>query len=78
MQWGLNIENQKLINAKAKTKGDGIYSFRGVVYRVQDHHATHFADQGQILQQYGAFNVVVGSYDGYGDAARKLLKNIKD
>lgn len=69
----LTVENQSLIVEKAKTKADGVYSFRGIVYRVRDNRVTHFACGGEILQPYGHFNAVVGSYDKF---ASKVLKAI--
>jgi hypothetical protein len=76
VQYGLNIINQNAIIDKAATKKDGIYSFRGVVYRVVGGKVTHYASGGKVVQGFGHFNVDVGSYDGYESAARKLLKNI--
>jgi hypothetical protein len=78
----LTIENQKAINERAKSRKDGVYEFRGIVFRVRDHHATHFATQGQVLEQYGHFNAMVGKYDStkydHREVAKKLLKTIKD
>ena len=73
MQYGLNIENQNLIITKSKTKKDGIYTFRGVIYRVYTNTAILFAYNGEILQNYGGFNCVVGRYDTK-DEARKLMR----
>jgi len=75
VKYGLTIENQNKIIDLAKTKNDGVYSFRGVEYKVRDHKVTHYAAGGQVLEAYGHFNVVVGNYDGYPSSARKLLKN---
>ncbi len=76
MAYGLNAENQDLIAAKAKTKSNGIFAFRGVVYRVLDGKVTHLAWGEKIVVPCGNFNVNVGSYDGYTDAARRALKAI--
>lgn len=79
LQYGLTIENQNLINTKAKTKKDGVYTFRGVAYRVRANKVTHFAVRGEVLQQYGAFNVKLGTYkSGFSGEGVKFLKSIKE
>lgn len=75
----LNIENQNAINAKAKDKKDGVYTFRGVAYRVRNARVTHFACRGEVIQQYGHFNTVVGSYvDRYSTDSVAALKGFKE
>jgi len=74
MQYGLTLENEALIIEKAKSKKDGVYTFRGVYYRVNNHYVTHYAWKYEILEKYGYFNVVCGTYDV--DPA-KILKQIK-
>ena len=78
----LTIENQNAINQRAKSRKNGVYEFRGILFRVKDFSATHFAVRGEILEQYGHFNALVGSYDNTKydarDTAKKLLKSIKD
>ena len=78
IQYGLTIENQKLINEKAKTKNDGVYKFRGVTYRVINNIAKFYASDGEVLQNEFGFNVVIGAYNrSYGqDDAVKVLKKI--
>lgn len=79
IKYGLTIENQNLIIEKAKSKKDGVYSFRGVDYRVRNKIVTHFAASGQILERCFGFNVIVGSYEiGFGFGAKKILKEIKE
>lgn len=75
MNYGLTIENQNTINDKAKEKKDGCYSFRGVAYRVRNGKVTHLACNGEIVQPFGAFNVVVGTYKDLYNAL-KVLKTI--
>jgi hypothetical protein len=75
----LNIENQNLIVSKAKLKKDGIYGFRGIIYRVKNNSVTHFCAEGKIVQPSGYFNCDVGNYeDGVcGESnARKLMKSL--
>jgi hypothetical protein len=78
IKYGLTIENQKLINEKAKTKNDGVYKFRGVVYRVINNIAKFYARDGEVMQNEFGFNVVIGVYNrSYGqDGAVKALKKI--
>ena len=76
MQYGNNIENRNLIIVKAKEKGDGVYQFRGVAYRVRNNRVTHIACGGQVLESFGNFDVEVGIYEGYGGAAVKKLRSI--
>lgn len=86
MNFGVNIENCNLAIEKAKIKKDGIYTFRGFLYRVKNNRVTHWAYYGQILENCGNFNVIVGSYDCYSYAtqhsnnihsAGKMLKEIQ-
>ena len=69
----LTVENQNYIIEKAKSKQNGCYLARGIAYRVGDGKVTHFAVGGEILQPHGAFNVVVGTYSGNSDEAKKIL-----
>lgn len=76
MRYGPNVENLGLIAQKAKDKRDGIYSFRGLEYRVKAGRFTHYAHGGKAYECCGHFVVQVGQYDGYSDSARKLLKTL--
>lgn len=76
IQWGyLNIVNQNTIAERAKTLKDGTFSFRGIMFRVRNGRATHFAARGDIVEAVGHFNTVVGHYSTELEAKR-LLKNI--
>ena len=79
IQYGLTIDNQKIIVDKAKKKADGVYRFRGVVYRVINNVAAYFAANGEIIQACHGFNVVIGRYKYSLDQAgiTKAIKNIK-
>jgi hypothetical protein len=77
----LNIENQNLIVKKAKTKTNGVYTIRGIVYRVKNFSVTHFCAKGEILQAFGCFNCIVGKYEHSFNGeinAKKILKELKD
>jgi hypothetical protein len=76
MRYGPTPENMQLIDAKAKKKNDGVYRFRGVVFRVCGNRVTHIAHNGKILERCGYFNVEISKYDGYQDEAYKALKTL--
>lgn len=76
VKYGPTPENLNAIHGKAKDKNDGVYSFRGIVYRVSGGEFTHFAHNGRVLGRAGNFNVGIGFYSGYPDDAKKLLKAI--
>jgi len=64
MVYGLTIENAALMVEKAKTRKDGVYSFRGVAYRVRNNTITHYAtNTGDILARAYGFNVKCGRCD---------------
>ena len=80
----LTIENQNYIQEKARTKADGVYTARGILYRVRDGRVTHVATKGEVLELFGGFNAIVGQYMSAvkfcnyfaSDDARELLKRI--
>jgi hypothetical protein len=76
--YGLNTHNEALIIEKAKSKKDGVYTFRGVGYRVRNNKITHFSANGSILERCYGFNVVIGKYKGFNNEGIKMLKTIKD
>ena len=75
MQYGPTIENFVLIVEKAKTKNNGVYTFRGVTYLVKNNRVTHYASGGKILERYGYFDTQIGTYDRDSDAV-KFLKSL--
>jgi len=80
VQYGeLNSDNVNLIIDKARDKADGIYSFRGIMFKVRNGGVTHWAAGGIILQAMGRFNTQVGSYDPRRNSqGRAMLKNITE
>jgi hypothetical protein len=80
IQYGvLDNDNVNLIIDKAQAKPDGIYSFRGIMFKVKNGGVTHWAVDGKILQGMGRFNTQVGSYEpGRNSQARAMLKSIKE
>jgi len=54
----MKIDDANLIIDKAKTKKNGVYSFRGYMYVVKDNSFVGFSDYfGNIYQRAGNFNV---------------------
>lgn len=55
-------ELNKLIE-KAKTRKDGVYSFRGYYWAVKNKQFIAFVNpKGQLLQRSGNFNVQIGQF----------------
>ena len=77
IQYGvLDNDNVNLIIDKSVNKPDGIYSFRGILFRVKGGKVTHYAANGKILQAMGRVNTQIGSYDS-STQAKSILKSIK-
>ena len=78
IQYGvLDNDNVNLIIDKSESKPDGIYSFRGILFKVTGGKVTHYATDGKILQAMGRFNTQIGSYDS-SSQAKSILKGIKE
>ncbi len=73
----ITIQDQNTLIEKSKTKKDGVYGYKGIAYKIVDGKLRYIANRSEIIQCYGHFNVVIGSYDGRGDAAKKALRSIK-
>ena len=75
---GINIDDQNYLIEKAKSKKDGVYSAKGVVYRVVKNRVKYIALSNKvILQCFGSFNCIIGKLGPYEDRA-KGLKQIKE
>ena len=72
----LNTDNTNLIIDKAKSKADGIYSFRGILFKVNNGGVTHYATTGKVYAAVGHFVTQVGSYSTTQEA-KLILKSIK-
>lgn len=76
----LNKENRYAIIKRASKKKDGVYTLRGIYYRVRDGLVTHYACGGDIIQPCGYFDVCVGTYDysqyNHYEIAKGLLLNL--
>lgn len=75
IKYRVNQENLNLIVEKAKLKADGVYTFRGIMYRVKNNRVTHYSDNSKILEWYGYFIVEIGRYSTEIEC-KKLLKGI--
>jgi hypothetical protein len=70
----MQIEDVNMIIDKAKLKKDGVYSHKGILYRVHNGATRHLAQHGKIYERYGAFVVEIGNYKYISDAKKKLMK----
>jgi len=62
----MTIEESNLLIDKAKTRGNGIYSFRNYLYAVKDNNFVAFANySGECYQRMGSFNVLIGKVERY-------------
>ena len=78
IKYGPNITNLNLIYEKAKTKKNGVYSFRGVMYLVINNRFTHFAYNQELTKRCGCFNANVGWYLSNDQGKRQLLFILKE
>lgn len=76
----MTIEETNQLHEKAKTRNDGVYSFRGNLWVVKNGNFAAFADySGNVYQRMGSFNVFIGKVETY-NRKKKLtdwLKNIE-
>lgn len=60
----MNIRLTKDLIEKAKTRKDGVYSFKGYLWVVKDGQFVAFADYyGNCFMRAGSFNISVGTVD---------------
>lgn len=72
----ITIIQQRKLEEKSKTKKDGMYKYQGIYYKVIGSRLRYIASHGEVLECFGNFNVVVGEYNGYADAAKKILRDL--
>jgi len=59
----MTVDEINLLNQKAKTRKDGVYSFRGNLWAVKSNRFIAFVDnRGEVLQRFGSFNSQIGSF----------------
>lgn len=74
----MNFTEIDILNEKAKSKKDGVYSFKGNVYAVKDGKFIAYADlHGDCFHRSGAFNVHIGRVPRY-ERTRKLKQWLKE
>jgi len=57
----MTIAEINLLNRKAETKKDGVYSFRGNLWAVKNSKFIAYINQnGRVLQRFGAFDTQIG------------------
>lgn len=73
----MTIDETNILHEKAKTRKDGVYSFRGNLWAVKDNKFIAFANNfGECYQRMGAFNYQIGTVERY-DRKQKLMDWLK-
>lgn len=73
----MTIDETNILHEKAKSKKDGVYSYKGNFYAVKNNNFIAFADHfGECHQRMGAFNFHIGKVETY-DRRKKLLEWLK-
>lgn len=73
----MTVTETNLLNEKAKSKKDGVYSFRGNLWVVKSNRFIAFCDnRGQVLQRFGSFNSQIGDFSSVErrDWKKKLIE----
>lgn len=70
----MTIDDTNILIEKAKTRKDGVYSFKGYLWVVKNNKFVAFADNyGNCYQRFGAFNASIGKVDRY--KRKQILSN---
>jgi len=73
----MTIDELNLLNEKAKSRKDGVYSFRGNLWVVKNGNFVAYSNySGECFQRMGAFNIQIGKVERY-DRKMKLMKWLK-
>ncbi len=73
----MTIEETNMLHEKAKTRKDGVYSFRGNFWVVREGKFLAFANPfGECYQRMGAFNVQIGKVESY-DRKKRLVELLR-
>lgn len=73
----MTIDETNLLHEKAKSKKDGVYSFRGNLWAVKSNKFLAFCNnRGEVLQRFGSFNTQIGDFSGLylSDRKKKLAE----
>jgi len=74
----MTIEQTNILHEKAKTRKDGVYSYKSYLWVVKDFKFIAFADfHGEVYQIFGAFNTQIGKVERY-DRKKKLTEWLKE
>jgi hypothetical protein len=67
-----------LLQEKAKTRKDGVYSYKRNLYVVRDNNFIAFGNYfGECFQRFGNFNISIGKVNKY-DLRKKLTQWLKE
>ena len=70
----MTIDDTNILIEKAKTRKDGVYSFKGYLWVVKNNKFVAFADNyGNCYQRFGVFNASIGKVDRY--KRKQILSN---
>ena len=70
----MTIDDTNILIEKAKTRKDGVYSFKGYLWVVKNNKFVAFADNyGNCYQRFCAFNASIGKVDRY--KRKQILSN---
>lgn len=70
----MTITETNILHDKAKTRKDGVYSYRGYLYAVKNNRFVGFADAyGECYQRAGIFDVSIGKVERW-DRKKELTK----
>ena len=74
----MTIEETNHLHEKAKSRNDGVYSFRGYVWVVKNGNFVAFANSfGECYQRSGSFNVKIGEVSRGAARKKKLTEWLK-
>jgi len=74
----MTTEETNILHEKAKTRKDGVYSFRGNLWVVKDNKFIAFSNyRGEFFLRYGSFNVGMGHVGDY-DRKKELTEWLKN
>ena len=73
----MTVYETNLLQEKAKSKKDGVYSFRGNLWAVNSNKFLAFCNnRGEVLQRFGSFNTPIGDFSNLylSDRKKKLAE----
>lgn len=73
----MTIEEINILIEKAKTRNNGVYSYRGYLWAVHNNKFVAFANYlGECYQRAGSFNILIGKVEDY-KRKEKLIEWLK-